>query len=70
MLNEYDHEDAFKDANLCAGRKTNLSDALKFCRDKDTARQIIGDLQGKHQALFEAFIEGVEWGRRHPKDMK
>lgn len=65
-MNIYDHEDAFKDANLCAGRLTNLPEALKMATDKDQARIIIRDCQDMYVNLFHAFIEGVEWGRKHP----
>lgn len=66
-MNPYDHEDAFKDANLCAGRKTKLSEALKMAPDKDVARLIIADSQDRYQSLFDAFIEGVAYGRENPK---
>lgn len=69
-MNQYDHEDAFKDANLFAGSKTALADALKWCSDKDTARKIIEDAQRQHLNLFEAYIAGVEYGRLNPKEMK
>ncbi len=69
-MNEYDHEDAFKSANRCAGRLTNLADALKMADTKDQARLIILDCQEKYQNLFTAFIEGVEYGRRNPKEME
>ena len=66
-LNEYDHEDAFKSANMCAGRLTNMVEALKFCKDKDVARVLIGQMQETYQNLFTAFIEGVDYGRRNPR---
>lgn len=65
-MNEYDHEDAFKNANLCAGRLTKLSEALKFIKDRDTACAIILDCQKKYNDLFTAFIEGVDYGRKNP----
>lgn len=65
-MNEYDHEDAFKYANLCAGRLTKLADALKSAQSKDQASLIIQDCQLKYQDLFTAFIEGVEFGRKNP----
>lgn len=67
-MNEYDHEDAFKDANLCAGRRTKLADALRRTHDKHLAHLIIADCQEKYLQIFEAFIEGVEWGRNNPKE--
>lgn len=66
-MNHYDHEDAFKDANRCAGRRTKLSDALKVAANVDSARVIIEDCQEKYLTIFEAFLEGVEYGRRNPK---
>lgn len=66
-MNEYDHEDAFKAANLCAGRLTKLSDALCVATDKYCAELIIADCQKKYADLFTAFIEGVDYGRRNPK---
>ncbi len=65
-MNVYDHEDAFKDANLCAGSKVKLSEALKSCQNKDLASVIIHDTQQRYRDLFDAFIEGVEYGRRNP----
>jgi hypothetical protein len=65
-VNAYDHEDAFKEANLCAGNKIKLVDALKICKDKEVARVIISELRDQYQALFDAFIEGVDYGRRNP----
>ncbi len=67
MMNPYDHEDAFKSANRCAGRLTKLADALKTAETDLQARMIISDCQEKYQAIFDAFIEGVEYGRRNPK---
>lgn len=66
-MNPYDHEDAFKDANLCAGKYTRLADALKGCDNKDLARNIIEECKDNYERLFNAFIEGVEYGRRNPK---
>lgn len=68
-MNVYDHEDAFADANRCAGRRTKLADALKSCTSKDMAVKMINDLQVIYLDLFEAFIEGVEYGRRNPKEV-
>ncbi len=65
-INIYDHEDAFKVANLCAGRRIKLVDVLKLCKDKDTAQLIIKGMQDQYENLFEAFIEGVEYGRKNP----
>lgn len=66
-MNEYDHEDAFKDASRCAGRLTNLSEAIKWASSKELASAIIYDSQKKYENLFTAFIEGVEWGRNNPR---
>lgn len=66
-VNEYDHEDAFKAANRCAGRYVKLADAIKFAESKDQARLIILDCQERYQFLFDAFIEGVAWGRENPR---
>ncbi len=66
-MNDYDHEDAFKDANRCAGRRTKLADALKLATTKQMGAQIIEDCQNKYLDFFEVFIEGVEWGRNNPK---
>lgn len=62
----YDHEDAFKAANRCAGKRTKLADALKMADTADQGRLIILDCQEKYENLFEAFIEGVEYGRNTP----
>ncbi len=66
-MNAYDHEDAFKPANRCAGAKTKIGEALKMADTQDQARLILLDLQERYQALFDAFIEGVDWGRKNPK---
>jgi len=68
MSDIYEHEDAFKEANRCAGRRTDLARALKNCTGKDTAKLIIEDCKNKYENLFEAFIEGVEFGRTWPKE--
>jgi hypothetical protein len=62
-----DHEDAFKEANRCAGRKTKLSDVLKHAITKEQAQLVIFDSQEKYKDLFDAFIEGVDYGRKNPK---
>ncbi len=67
-MNIYDHEDAFKAANRCAGRLTSLADALKSAETNTQARLIIQDAQEKYEKLFNAFIEGVEFGRQNPKN--
>lgn len=69
-MNIYDHEDAFKFANRIAGKLTKLSDALKICNTQEQARLVILDCQEKYEALFEAFIAGVDYGRKNPKDEK
>lgn len=66
-MNPYDHEDAFKDANRCAGRTTQLAEALKQVETQTQARTIILDCQNQYEALFNAFIEGVEYGRKNPR---
>ena len=65
-MNVYDHEDAFKDANLCAANKVKIAEALRGCTDRHLAISIIGDAQTQYQKLFDAFIEGVAYGREHP----
>lgn len=66
-MNDYDHEDAFKEANRCAGRLTNLAEALKTAESRDQASRIIKDAQEVYLNLFNAFIEGVDYGRRNPR---
>lgn len=67
-MNPYDHEDAFKAANLHAGNVVNLSDALQFNTDKDMARALIFEAQKQYEELFNAFIAGVDYGRKNPRD--
>ena len=67
LMNIYDHEYAFKEANLCAGRRTKLADALGTAMDQHTARLIIQDCQDKYTNVFEAFIEGVAYARELAK---
>jgi len=62
-----EHEDAFKSANLHAGKTVNMPDALKSCRDKDTAIRIIAELQTRYEECFDAFIAGVRWAREEAK---
>lgn len=69
-MNPYDHEDAFKSANRCAGRLTNLSEALKVADNENQARLIIEDCQDKYRKIFDAFIEGVAWAREQAKEIK
>lgn len=59
----YDHEDAFKAANLHAGRVIDLLVGLKCAEDMDQARAMISSMQGEYEKLFEAFIAGVSWAR-------
>jgi hypothetical protein len=68
-MNPYDHEDAFVAANRCAGRYTNLSAALRHADNQDMARIIIEDCKEKYQNYFDAFLEGVEYGRANPKEI-
>lgn len=68
-MNEYDHEDAFKYANRCAGRLTALADALKLSESKEQGQRIISVCMDNYEKLFTAFLEGVDFGRRHPMDM-
>lgn len=67
-MNIFDHEDAFADANRCAGRRTNLSEVLRSIESTDQAVRIIEEAKKTHSNLFESFIEGVEWGRANPKE--
>lgn len=69
-MNIYDHEDAFKEANLCAGQRTALADVLKAGLKKEHALAVIQGLQDTYLQLFEAFIEGVDYGRKHPSEPK
>lgn len=69
-MNEYDHEDAFIDANSYAGRNVKLSEALKVAANKDTAKKMIEDCQDMYLALFTAFIAGVDWVREKEKYAK
>lgn len=62
-MNPYDHEDAFKAANLYAGRVIDLPAGLKACSDMDQAKIMIASMQGDYQQIFAAFIEGVAYGR-------
>ena len=66
-MNSYDHEDAFRDANLHAGKVTDMPTALHSVQNLDHARVIIADLQFQYDRVFEAFIAGVAWAR---EDMK
>ena len=66
-MNNYDHEDAFNSANIFAGGRTKLAEALKLATDKCQASKIIEDAQRQYENLFDAFIEGVDYGRKHPK---
>lgn len=66
MGNSYDHEDAFKAANLHAGRVIALPAGLKAARDMNHARVLIDSMQDDYQRLFDAFIEGVRYGRENP----
>ncbi len=65
-VNEYDHEDAIKDANGYAGRNIDIPKALKFAASKDQAMVIIVGLQDDYLKMFNAFIAGVDWGRENP----
>lgn len=66
-MNTYDHEDAFRDANLHAGRVIDLPAGLKTARSMDQARAMIGTMQDQYEKLFEAFIAGVAWAREEAK---
>lgn len=69
-MNIYDHEDAFRAANLCAGNLTQLANVLKVSTDKDHARLLIEECQKTYENLFQAFIEGVDYGRKNPLQEK
>ena len=62
-MNIYDHEDAFKAANLHVGKVIDLLAGLKCAKDLDQARVIIGTMQGEYEKLFDTFIAGVAWAR-------
>lgn len=66
-MNQYDHEDAFREANRFAGGKTKLADALKFVEKDYQAREIILHALETYQGLFDAFIAGVAWAREDAK---
>lgn len=66
-MNEYDHGDAFKDANLHAGRVVSLPEVLKRVTSKEQARAAIGEALVTYENLFTAFIAGVDYGRKNPK---
>ncbi len=65
-MNPYDHEDAFKAANLHAGAVVNLPEAVKWAKDHDLALCIINDARKTYSDLFDAFIAGVDYGRKNP----
>lgn len=54
-MNPYDREDA----NMPAGRKV-----------RQQAMLIIDGYKTMHEALFDAFIAGVEYGRKNPVEKK
>jgi hypothetical protein len=66
-MNQYDHEDAFKDANRFAGGRTKIADALKLADTEYQARAIILHAQETYQGLFDALIAGVDWAREQNK---
>lgn len=66
MINQEDHEDAFKSANQCAGRLTDMVTELQACDSKERFAIIVLDLQKWYGKLFDAFIEGVAYGRDNP----
>lgn len=66
-MNEYDHDDAFREANLCAGKLTDIGNAIKSAESKLQAQIILEELKKQYEKYFTAFIEGVDYGRKHPK---
>lgn len=59
------HEDAFKAANLHAGKVVNLVDILQSSTPL-TAPFLIESAQNAYEFVFAAFIAGVDYGRTNP----
>lgn len=66
-MNITDHEDAFSAANRCAADKIDLVNVLKRLKTREEAVTTIEEACQTYSNLFDAFIEGVEHGRRNPK---
>lgn len=64
---EYEHEDAFKEANRCAGRLTRLAARLSNAVTDLEKRRVLEECRVEYQNLFSAFIAGVDFGRKNPK---
>lgn len=64
---EYEHEDAFQEANKCAERLTSLSTALAYAKTEDEKAAAVYACRAAYQKFFSAFIAGVDYGRRNPK---
>jgi hypothetical protein len=60
-----EHEDAYPAANRYAGEVTNLGKALSECSTTDEAKNTIAASQVVYTAIFNAFIAGVDWGRKN-----
>lgn len=63
----YYHKDAFRDATKCAARLTKLGDELHVVEKIELAWIVFNSLKDKHRLIYDAFLEGVDWGRKHPR---
>lgn len=61
------HEDAFKAANLCAGRMTDLARSLALTSSPDEIGVVLDNTRDLYMSVFNAYIEGVAYGRANPR---
>ncbi len=62
----YEHEDAFQAANICAGTLTDLAGRLDGASTASEAKERLEDCKVAYERVFEAFLRGVDWGRKNP----
>ncbi len=55
------HEDAYKDANLYAGKVVNMA-------ERPMNEISLKRMQKEYTTIFEAFIAGVDWARNQEKE--
>ena len=66
-IEDSEHDDCFKHANIYAADKVDLISEIKKCTTREQVKWRIKNVQDKYLDLFEAFIAGVDHGRKNAR---
>lgn len=62
----FDNGDAVQEANYCAADLTNLAGMLNAAPSEELKQLAVITSQKIYRSAFDAFIYGVEYGRKFP----